>query len=263
MRQRPVRRPIAYEPGSSWLHRLHPLVKGAWLLGLSGLLFASHSVPVTLGILAVALLAHALAGLSLRNRRGVVLLVLTTISFAVIQLLFRTEGRALFVLGPLTITASGLTHAIYVAGRFAGIVLLSYAYVLSTNPNDLAYSLMHAGLPYRYGFALVTALRLVPVFEHEAETVYHAQLARGIGYDVRGMKRLRPRRLLLRARQLIFPVLTSALGKVDVLAVSMEGRGFGRYPTRTFLRTVPFGPSDRLGLLFLGAFFVIALLIIT
>jgi energy-coupling factor transport system permease protein len=92
---------------------------------------------------------------------------------------------------------------------------------------------MRAGLPYRYGFALITALRLVPTFEQEGQVVYNAQLARGVRYDVRS-----PRRFLTLARQFVLPLLVSALGKVDALAVSMEGRCFGKYPTRTFLREV-------------------------
>ncbi|MBN1247599.1 MAG: energy-coupling factor transporter transmembrane protein EcfT [Anaerolineae bacterium] len=247
-----MRRPIAYEPGSSWLHRLHPLVKGAWLLGLSVLTFTTRAVPVVLGVLTVALAALALSGLSLRNRRGAVLLVLTSIGLGVVQILFQTDGAVLIYLGPVTVTRLGLMNALYVAGRFLGVVLLSYGYVLSTNPNDLAYSLMRAGLPYRYGFALVTALRLVPLFEQEAETVYNAQLARGIGHDAHQQRLKLPLHLLTQARQLLFPVLSSALGKVDALAVSMEGRGFGRYPTRTFLRTVPFTRGDRLALLLLA-----------
>jgi energy-coupling factor transport system permease protein len=128
---------------------------------------------------------------------------------------------------------------VYVAGRFLSVVLLSYLYVLTTDPNDLAYALMRAGLPYRYGFALITALRLVPLFEQEGQTVYNAQLARGVRYDVRS-----PRRLLILARQFFLPLLVSALSKVDALAVSMEGRCFDKYPTRTFLHKTPFTWRD-------------------
>jgi energy-coupling factor transport system permease protein len=92
---------------------------------------------------------------------------------------------------------------------------------------------MRAGLPYRYGFALITALRLVPTFEQEGRTVYAAQLARGVQYDVRS-----PRRFLTLVRQFLLPLLVSALSKVDILAVSMEGRCFGKHQTRTFLRQV-------------------------
>jgi energy-coupling factor transport system permease protein len=127
------------------------------------------------------------------------------------------------------------------------VVLLSYLFVLTTEPNDLAYALMCAGLPYRYGFALITALRLVPVFEEEGRIVYNAQLARGVEYDVRS-----PRRLVVLGRQFFLPLLVSALGKVDTLAVSMEGRCFGRYPTRTFLREVHVSRLDWLAMAALG-----------
>jgi energy-coupling factor transport system permease protein len=136
-------------------------------------------------------------------------------------------------LGPLVITSGGIEAGVYIAGRFLSVILLSYLFVLTTEPNDLAYALMRAGLPYRYGFSLITALRLVPTFEQEGRTVYAAQLARGVRYDVRS-----PRRFLTLIRQFILPLLVSALGKVDVLAVSMEGRCFGKYPTRTFVRQV-------------------------
>jgi energy-coupling factor transport system permease protein len=57
-----------------------------------------------------------------------------------------------------------------------------------------------------------------------------------VRYDAGG--RFSPRRYLRLARQFFLPLLVSALGKADALAVSMEGRCFGRYPTRTFLRQV-------------------------
>ena len=123
------------------------------------------------------------------------------------------------------------------------MIWMSYLFVLTTEPNALAYGLMQAGLPYRYGFALITALRLVPVFEQEGQTVYQAQLARGIAYDRGG-----PRRFVTLARQFFLPLLVSALGKVDALAVSMEGRCFGKYPRRTFLRQVRFTRRDALAL---------------
>ena len=69
--------------------------------------------------------------------------------------------------------------------------------------------------------------------EQEGQVVYSAQLARGVQYDTRS-----PRRFLTLARQFFLPLLISALGKVDALAVSMEGRCFGKYSTRTFLRVV-------------------------
>jgi energy-coupling factor transport system permease protein len=136
-----------------------------------------------------------------------------------------------------------ITNGIYIGGRFLALISLSYLFVLTTEPSALAYSLMQVGLPYRYGFVFITALRLVPIFEVEANTVYQAQLTRGVQYDVRS-----PRRFVILARQLILPLLVSALSKVDELAVSMEGRCFGKYATRTYRRVPSYSSKDVLAL---------------
>ncbi len=234
-----MKRRIAYVPGTSFIHRLHPLVKVAWLTGLTVLVFLVTRSWIVLGVVALSLGLLGVSRVSLKGRRGTRVLLITAFMLGALQLAFRQGGTTVLQAGPLTITGEGVEAALYVAGRFMSVVLLSYVFVFTTEPGDLAYALMRAGLPYRYGFALVTALRLVPIFEAEAETVYEAQLARGIGHDVRS-----PRRVLGWVRQLVMPVLSSALGKVDTLAVSMEGRGFGRYPHRTFLRKTQFGWLD-------------------
>jgi len=224
---------LAYHPGGSFFHRLHPLTKAAWLLFGTVAVFVVDSPWAVAGAVALLLLGFALAGVRLSRVRGARLFASTALLLGLLQVLFVRQGAALVQLGPLTVTAGGLRAGVYIAGRFLSVVLLSYLFVLTTEPNDLAYALMRAGLPYRYGFALITALRLVPTFEQEGQIVYNAQLARGVRYDVKS-----PRRFLTLARQFVLPLLVSALGKVDALAVSMEGRCFGKYPTRTFLRQV-------------------------
>jgi len=207
------------------------LTKAAWLLFGTVFVFAIRSPGAVAGVVALLLLGFPLAGVRLGRVRGTRLFVSTALLLGLLQVLFVREGATLVEIGPLLVTGGGLARGVYVAGRFLSVILLSYLFVLTTEPNDLAYALMRAGLPYRYGFALITALRLVPAFEQEGQVVYNAQLARGVRYDVRS-----PRRFLTLARQFVLPLLVSALGKVDALAVSMEGRCFGKYPTRTFLR---------------------------
>ncbi len=236
---RPPRR-LAYQPGHSALHRLHPLLKAAWLLFGTAFVFAVPSPWAVLAALALIALGFALARLNLRGVRGSRLCGATALLLALLQLAFVRHGAVLLRAGPLAVTVGGVAAAVYVAGRFLAVILLSYLFVLTTEPSELVYALVRAGLPYRYGFALITALRLVPVFEQEAQIVYSAQLARGVAYDVRS-----PRRLLRLARQFSLPLLVSALGKVDALAVSMEGRCFGRHHTRTYLRQVRLQRLDR------------------
>jgi len=232
-------RRLTYQPGASFLHRLHPLVKLAWLAGGTAALFIIQQ-PVGVSIvLALAGIAFPLNNLKIHKVRGLRLFAVTALLLFLTQVLLTNTDAPLLHLGPLHVTEEGIARGIYTAGRLLSVILLSYLFVLTTEPNDLGYALMRAGLPYRYGFMLITALRLVPLFEQEAQTVYQAQLARGIAYDRGGIKRF-----FILARQFFLPLLVSAMSKVDALAVSMEGRCFGKYPRRTFLREVAFTRRD-------------------
>jgi energy-coupling factor transport system permease protein len=244
---------IVYQPRQSWLHDLHPLAKLCWLAGLSISLFLVASPVWVVTALLLTIIAFPLAGLSLRRDvRGIRFLTTMGIMLFSLQVLFNHTGSSILdlTLGPvnLSITEGGVANGIYVGGRFLTLVLMSYVFVLTTDPSALAYSLMRIGLPYRYGFVLITALRLAPIFEVESNTVYQAQLTRGVEYDVHS-----PRKFVTLARQLILPLLVSALSKVDDLAVSMEGRCFGKYPTRTYRRAPSYGRGDVLALLLLAA----------
>jgi energy-coupling factor transport system permease protein len=203
------------------------------------LVFVVSSPWLVLAVLGLVFFASSVGGLRLGKVRGTRLFITTALLLGALQILFVRQGAVLVQIGSLALTVGGVKAGVYVAGRFLSVVFLSYLFVLTTDPNSLAYALMQAGLPYRYGFTLITALRLVPIFEQEGQIVYSAQLARGVQYDTRS-----PRRFLTMARQFFLPLLVSALGKVDALAVSMEGRCFGKYPTRTFLRVVRVARQD-------------------
>jgi energy-coupling factor transport system permease protein len=238
-----VKARICYREGNSALHALYPLVKLAWLIYLTVFVFISPHVVWVLAVVLLTVCLYTLNRLSLRDLRGGRLLLTTALLLAFLQLVFNKDGVVWINFGPLQVTSTGVEMGLYVAARFLSVVLASYLFVLTTNPNDLAYALIRAGLPYRYGFTLVTAIRLAPVFENEAAIVYQAQLARGVRYD-----RSNWRRLLTLARQFTLPMLVSALSKVDALAISMEGRCFGKYRRRTFLRQVRFTWPDFISL---------------
>jgi len=230
---------LQYRPGNTYLHRLHPVVKLGWLVFASLYVFLMRSPILLLISLLGVLLVYASARLPVRRLHGIRLALTTSILLAIMQMVFIREGPILLSMGKWVLTENGLSAAVRVGVRFLAIILLSYAFVLTTAANDLSYALMQAGLPYRYGFSLVSALRLVPVFQQEADIVYKAQLARGFRYD-----QFRISRLFNMMRSFLLPLLVSSLSKVDALAVSMESRCFGMYPTRTYLRAVPFRRSD-------------------
>lgn len=238
-----MRQSVVYQAGESVIHRLHPLLKLVWLVMFTVVVFVCQYWFVAYGVIVLTLVGVLLSKVMLRTLRGLRLFLSTAVLLAVLQMAFNQSGETLFIALGHSVTTGGLLTGAYVAGRFMAVILLSYLFILTTDPNELVYALMRTGLPYRYGFMLITALRLVPVFEQEGQIVYNAQLVRGVAYDVRS-----PRRILTLAQQYTLPLLTSALGKVDSLAVSMEGRCFGKYPQRTWLRTVRFTRRDTLAL---------------
>jgi energy-coupling factor transporter ATP-binding protein EcfA2/energy-coupling factor transporter transmembrane protein EcfT len=240
-------------PPAAGLVGLHPLLKLGWLLAVSVAAFALRVPAHVVALLVVLVLAATLGGVDLRRGRFFGLAVWSATFLLLLQALFYRQGETLVHLWPFAggrwpVTDAGVLRGVRVGARFLVIVLSSQAFVLSTDPGALAYALMRAGLPYRFGFALVTALRLVPIFRTEATTVYQAQLVRGVRYDaLRGHLGHALRRAFLLLRQLMLPLIISALRKVDALAVSMEGRQFGRYPRRTYLRRADWRPADWAG----------------
>lgn len=220
---------LGYRDGSSILHQLHPLIKLAWLVFLTVAVFLVPNPYLNLGLSAALLLMFPMIGVSLRELQGFKVLLVAAALIVLLQILFLRSGPTAILIGSLRITITAVHRGLYLGARFIAVVLISYLFVLTTSPGQLAYSLMKAGLPYRYGFTFVTALRMIPIFEQEVRTVYRAQQVRGVSY--------RPHKwdeFWKNLRSFTLPMLVSALGKVDALSISMEGRCFGMYSTRTY-----------------------------
>lgn len=222
---------LSFQPGQSILHQVHPLSKFIWVLITSVLVFIIND-----GLLMFALTFWCLIYLfavypQIWKVRGFKFVLLTGMSLFILYVLFDKTGVVLFNPGKPTfrITSGGIIIGLLISGRFLTIVTVSYLFVLTTNPADLAYALMRIGVPYRIGFMFVTALRLAPLLEDEGQTIYQAQLVRGVKYDKGNVKRF-----ILLIRQFMTPLLFSALSRADKLVFSMEGRGFGQYRNRTF-----------------------------
>ena len=222
---------LSYRPDTSILHRLYPLTKLVWLILGTLLIFFLMKSVLLLIIAGFCLLILLLIYPGIWHLRGFRFVFMTGLFLFVLYLLFEKSGQVLFNPGVniLTITTNGLDLGLRYSSRFLSIVFLSYIFILTTSPNDLAYAIMKAGVPYRFGFMLVTALRLSPILEDEGQIIYQAQLVRGVRYDRSSFKKF-----FLLVRQFLTPLLISALRRVDKLVFSFEGRGFGKYPTRTF-----------------------------
>ena len=222
---------LSYIPGSSIAHQLFPLTKFTWLLVATVLVFLIQDGRLLMATAVLSAFALFSVNRHIWRIRGFSFVLITGIALFFLYLVFDKSGQVLLNPGYdfLVISSGGLLMGLRFSGRFLAIVFMSYIFILTTDPSDLAYALMKVGLPYRYGFMSVTALRLAPVMEEEGQTIYRAQLVRGVRYDQGNL-----RKLLLIFQQFMTPLLISALRRADKLVFSMEGRGFGKQPVRTF-----------------------------
>lgn len=248
---------LTYVENSSWVHRLHPLVKLVMLLSFSLTVFGVPTWVGGLVLFAIMLVFYGLAGLGLAFfYRKLRFIMVFGLFILIIQVLVIQEGRLLWQadMGPLNLSiwSEGLFGGLSMMLRFVNIIGSSYLFVATTDPNRLTYSLMQAGLPYRFGFMLITALRFIPVFHYELEQVKNAQMAKGIE-----MEGLSPGKLIKAVKYLLVPLVITALSKVDSLAISMESRGFGLYPQRSYMYSQSLSITDKIALVIVPFGFIL------
>lgn len=145
------------------------------------------------------------------------------------QVIFNHSGDDVASWYFLDVTTGGVYDGITIAGKFLSLIMMSWVFVATTTPSELSSALISARFPYRFAFLPALSMRFVPVFRFELATVREAQVIRGLRLDrsLRGLVRS--------ARYTTMPMLMTAMSKVNSLAASMTGRGFGMYTARTQL----------------------------
>lgn len=218
------------------LHDVHPLAK---LLAAAAVFVAVFSLehplaiaPYTLLLLAAAIAAQA--GPNLRRLRWL-LLVIPLGSVLIWTFFYRGAGA------PQSFAPSlrGLLFGVGMGAKLLSFLLINVVLLSTTRVEELTAAFTRLGLPYRAGFALTLAFRLVPLFAESAATVLQAQRLRSLGAEPRGV--------VGRLRQtvpVIIPVFMGALRRADQMAIALDMRGFGLPGARTRLVEHELGVRD-------------------
>jgi energy-coupling factor transport system permease protein len=224
-----------YVPSATPLHRLHPVTR---LWGLVAVIVAAFLVerPLVLAPLLVAMLALVVAAGGAANLRRFRLMFLLVFVFTLLVWTF-------FYGTPGVPTRAGLLFGLSTAVRLSTFLAAGLAFLTTTRVEEIAYALgwlrvpvpfrsEPLRLPYKVGFTMVLAFRLVPVFFDAALSVVQAQRCRGLP-----MSRGGPLTRLRRFVPVIVPVFIGGLRRADRMAMALELRGFnsGR-PRTTYLR---------------------------
>lgn len=214
---------LDYVPGTSFLHRLNPLTKLLLSLILCISCFINDRHLFVIGIILLNLLLAASAGVFYRSIRILKALLKFSVVLFILQILFVRDGIVLLSL-PLNIviTDKGLSFSLLFVLRLLAATLPLALMLSVTQMNDLSNVLVEQlRIPYKYAFALMTAIRFIPIFSNEMAGIMEAQTARGVEFDTRNFfKKLR---LIL---PLCVPLLISSVKRIEGGAISVELRGF-------------------------------------
>lgn len=236
----------AYRPRGTWIDRIDPRTKLAWLALLIILAFAKSQYQVLLVLAAVIPAVSLAAGIQARTfYHPFMVMLLITVQLVVIQLIFNREGHIIFQSGTLKVYSEALPMAFAGALQITVVMLAAMQFLSWTSPSDLTLLLVKCRIPYRFAMLAGFALRFLPLMERELGAIYQSQGARGLALDsgVQKLKGLLP---------VAMPFLYRSFRRAGETALAMELRGFGRYPERTFLRDLHLGPVEVGAIVLLG-----------
>jgi energy-coupling factor transport system permease protein len=232
--------PSLYLDRDTWVHRLDPRTKIFLLLGMFALPFVFLNPFYVLGVLALVLCFGYLAE-SLVNLRRIWFILFMI--FVVTPILWSIVGSGRTPLF-LFVEREALLYGFTAAQRIAITVIAGMIFLSTTRNEEVALGLVRLGIPYRFAFAVSTALRLVPTIVATGLTIGQAQRSRGLDLDSGNIiQRIR------KHLPLLVPVFVTTVRSTNVFSMALESKGFGASPGRTFYLYTAMGRRDALVLI--------------
>jgi len=233
--------------GDSIIHRLDPRVKIVSTIVSSILILKG-------GVFTGALISTFLIALIPLSRLGVNAMVGTfrpvLVFFAILFCvhLFFTDGNPIPPFPPwrVTLTFEGLYNGVVTTWQFALLILSASILTMTTLPTELVSGierllrpLKRVGVPSEDLAMMVSvALRFVPTFLEEIDTIKAAQMARGASFGSGPfIRRIRA------TLSLLLPLVLRGIRRADDLVTAMEARGYQRGP-RTYMKELSMGRAD-------------------
>ncbi len=242
--------PFLYLDRDTWVHRLDPRTKMLLLIGAFVLAFLFVNPLYGLVVLAMVL-AFGYAAKSLVNLKRIwFILLMIAVMTVILWTLFGSGETPLFWL----VEREALLYGIGAALRIDIMIVAGMIFLSTTRNEEIATGLVKLGIPYRFAFAVSTALRLVPTIAATGATIGQAQRSRGLD--------LESGNLIQRIRKntpLLIPVFVSTIRSTNVFSMALESKGFGASPQRTYFLKIELTRRDVLVLVSFAALLVAAL----
>ncbi len=150
--------PSLYLDRDTWVHRLDPRTKMFLLLGMFALPFVFLDPLYELAVLALVLFFGYLARALVNLRRIWFILLTILVVTTILWSIFGSGRTPLF----LFVEREALLYGFSTALRIIITVIAGMIFLSTTRNEEVGIGLVRLGIPYRFAFAVSTALRLVP-----------------------------------------------------------------------------------------------------
>ena len=253
-----------YLPFDTFIHRLDPRVKivGVFLYIITIFFVGNFYGYIPFVILLIAMLAVAKIPIKsvLKSLKPVIFIIIIT---GLINLI-TTPGRAVFELGPVTVTAEGIYRTGFTVLRLILIILSTSVLTYTTSPMELTYGLEKLFSPLKkFGFPagelammISISLRFIPTLFDEAQKIRMAQMARGADFESGN--------IINRAVSMIpllVPLFINSFKRSDDLATAMEARMYRIGHDRTKLNEINMGRIDWLVISLFSLFCIVVIVL--
>jgi energy-coupling factor transport system permease protein len=237
---------LQYIHKDTFLHRLHPFTKIAFILVVSVMCLIATDLRFLILMVFAMMIFAAYGNLLTESLQQLKLIIVMSVIFILITIITMPNGDILGYLIPqgvpvigslVPVTSGGLTIGFVLTFRFIILIFAFQLFLISTQPRDLVHTMEKAGLPIDYILMFIIALRFIPTLQIEGQRIHEAQLARGFNPGEGFVGKIRS------VAPIAIPLVSNALLRANVLGLTIDMRGY-RTGKKTHVRECVFAARD-------------------
>lgn len=244
-----------YVARDTFVHRLDGRTKFLFFLWISIFNYVFYDLYVTVASFAVVMFLAFVA----RIQRFVVTILLIIVLPIVLLGVGIIGGPFGFAQNRTAIAAVqvlGFTVGLYLEGtvyvsvwtsRLAVTITAALLAYVTTHPSDLAAIMLKSRLPYKFAYAFLATIQLIPILTNEITTIYQAQVSRGLNVQANLLDRFKSIIVLM------IPLTLGAINQTQVRAIALESRGFSAPIKKVMLRDPTLKTSDHAVMVIMAA----------
>jgi len=241
---------IGYVPGDTFVHRLDPRTKFSLFLWSSIFNYVFYDLYISLASLIPLVLLSFIGKVGKQIFKIIALVVIPLFAFTTLLLgmlipygfpqnktsllIFNVLGRE--VVWYLEGTVYGAVWSLRLAITMCGALL----FYLTSHPGRITSVLLKSRIPYKYVYVLIAVFQFIPIMLSEVQTIYQAQLSRGLNVNVGLFKRLKNFFVLM------IPLTLGSINRIQLRSIALESRGFSAPVRKSIILESDLTKSDYL-----------------